>query len=55
MEQETRLTDEVIDKLLDMDHPSIKSDDHSMYSYVLWCLSHGHSYKVKLILDAISS
>ena len=52
---ESLLTEEVINKLVDMDHPKLKGDEHSMYSYVLWLNSNGHTYKAKQILDALSS
>ena len=51
---EQRLTDEVIDRLVDMDHPTLKGYEHSMYEYVLKLNSTGQTYKVKQILDALS-
>jgi len=52
---ESRLTPEVVDQLLDMPHPNETEDWQSMYSYVLELNKTGQTYKVKQILDAISS
>ena len=46
------LSDDVIDQLCLIDHPKIKADGHSMYSYVLWLCSQGYLNKAKEVVLA---
>jgi hypothetical protein len=47
-----KLPDCVKDKLASLDHPSIESDEHSMYSYLLWLCGKGYLNKAKEVVIA---
>ena len=48
----SKLPDCVIDRLCELKHPTIKSDEHSMYSYLLWLCSKGYLNKAKEVVIA---
>ena len=49
------LPDAVVNQLCGLDHPKIDSDEHSMYSYVLWLCSKGYWKKALEVVDGNTS
>lgn len=49
------LTDEMQDMLAGIDHPKIKSIEHSMLSYVYWLIENNYTSKAQEVMNGYTS